>query len=236
MTNTTTMTNTPTMTTRWFRTLIPLCGILGVILLGAYFGVGFATGLGTLPPTATLAQVLRVATQYHDLWYLGAWLQATGSTLSVIFFIALVQRAGRAATLAGMLTLLGSAVLLAVVLIEGVFTIDLAQAAANGHQVTSLTSFDLMTVFTHIYPLAPAPLIYLSLGVILRGSSVLPRVFGNLALALGLLFAIVGLVGLFTTPLITLIPLSLQSLWILAAAIAVTVRGETDTASVQHAG
>jgi hypothetical protein len=35
------------------------------------------------------------------------------------------------------ITILGSAVLLAVVLIEGVFTLDLAQAAVNGHQVTS---------------------------------------------------------------------------------------------------
>jgi hypothetical protein len=66
--------------------------------------------------------------------------------LAHIFFLALVQRAGATVRLAGLLTIVGSAVLLAVVLIEGVFTIDLAQAAANGHQVTSLTSFDIMTV------------------------------------------------------------------------------------------
>jgi len=81
---------------------------------------------------------------------------------SVVFFLALVQRAGGTVQLAGLLTILGSAVLLAVVLIEGVFTLDLAQAAVNGHQVTSLTSFDIMTVFTHIYPIAPAPLIFLA--------------------------------------------------------------------------
>lgn len=221
------------MSPRLSRVLAALSGMLGVILLGAYFGVGFSVGLAQFPPDATLDQVTQVATQYHALWFLGAWLQATGSMLSVIFFLALVQRAGATARLSGMLTLLGSAVLLAVVLLEGVFTIDLAQAAANGHDMTALTSFDLMTVFTHIYPIAPAPLIFLGLGAVLLGSRVLPRAFGYLALGLGSLFAIVGLVGLFTIPVLTLIPLALQSLWILAAAIALILRSGAATAPTQ---
>src|SRR6266702_1168375 len=143
---------------------------------------------------------------------------------SVVFFLALVQRAGGTVQLAGLLTILGSAVLLAVVLIEGVFTLDLAQAAVNGHQVTSLTSFDIMTVFTHIYPIAPAPLIFLALGTVLLGSRLLPRVFGYVAVALGIAFEIVGLVGLFTIPVLTLVVLGLQSLWVLAAAITLLVR------------
>jgi hypothetical protein len=214
------------MSTRLSDILIALCGILGIVLLGVYFGVGFAFGLAQLPPDATIAQVVRVATQYHDAWFLGAWLQATGSLLSVVFFLALVHRAGGAARLAGMLTILGSAVLLAVVLLEGVFTMDLAQAAVNGHQATSLTSFDIMTVFTHIYPMAPAPVIFLALGTILLGSRLLPRVFGYLALGLGIAFEIVGLVGLFTTPVLTLVVLGLQSLWVLAAAITLVLGAE----------
>jgi hypothetical protein len=114
-----------------------------------------------------MAQVVSVATQYHDMWFLGTWLQATGTLLSVVFFIAFAHRAGASTQLAGLLTVLGSAVLLAVVLIEGVFTINLAQAAVNGHQATSLTSFDVMTVFTHIYPIVPAPVIFLALGTVL---------------------------------------------------------------------
>jgi hypothetical protein len=206
------------------RILIALSGILGILMLGAYFGIGFSLGLAQLPPSATLEQVVSVATQYYSLWFAGTWLQATGSLLSVIFFIALVHSAGAATRLAGMLTVLGSAVLLAVVLIEGVFTIDLAQAAANGHQATSLTSFDLMTVFTHIYPIAPAPLIFLSLGTVLLGSRLLPRIFGYLALGLGIAFEIVGLVSLFTAPLLAIVVLALQSLWVLAAAITLMVR------------
>lgn len=223
------------MFTRLSHILIALCGILGTVLLGAYFGVGFSLGLAQLPPNATLAQVLSVATQYQSMWFLGAWLQATGSLLSVIFFLALVHRAGAAARLAGMLTMLGSAVLLAVVLIEGVFTMDLAQAAANGHQATSLTSFDLMTVFTHIYPIAPAPVIFLALGTVLLGSRLLPRVFGSLALALGIAFEIVGLVSLFVVPWLTLVVLSLQAFWVLAAAITLLVHpGQASETAVQE--
>lgn len=221
------------MSPRFSRVSIALSGILGTVLLGVYFGVGFS--MPQLPPDATIAQVVSVATRYHNLWFLGAWVQATGSLLSVIFYLGLVQRAGGAARLAGMLTLLGSAVLLAVVLIEGVFTIDLAQAAANGHQMTALTSFDLMSVFVHIYPIVPAPLIYLALGTILLGSRVLPRLFGYLALALGSAQAIVGLVGLFTAPILTLVVLGLQSLWVVAAAILLLVQSgkSADPAAVQ---
>ena len=215
------------MSTRLSHILIALCGILGTILLGLYFGVGFSTGLAQLPPDASIAQVVNVATQYYNLWFLGTWLQATGSLLSVVFFIALAHRAGGAARLAGLLTVLGSAVLLAVVLIEGVFTIDLAQAAANGHQVTSLTSFDIMTVFTYIYPIVPAPVIFLALGTILLGSDLLPRVFGFLAFGLGIAFAVVGLIALFTTPILSIAVLSLQALWVLAAAITLLVQAGT---------
>jgi len=42
--------------------------------------------------------------------------------------------------------------------------------------------------------------------------------------ALGIAFEIVGLVGLFTTPVLTLVVLGLQSLWVLAAAITLLVR------------
>jgi hypothetical protein len=129
-------------------------------------------------------------------------------------------------------------VLLAVVLIEGVFTIDLAQAAANGHQVTSLTSFNLMTVFTYIYPIVPAPVIFLGLGTILLGSRLLPRVFGFLAFGLGIAFAVVGLIALFTTSILSIVVLSLQALWVLAAALTLLIRAGTapDTTGVASPG
>ena len=211
------------MSTQLSRILIVLCGILGTILLGLYFGVGFSVGLAQLPLDTTAAQVVSIGKEYRNLWFLGTWLQATGSLLSVIFFLALVQRANRTTSLAGLLTIVGSAVLLAVVLVEGVFTIGLAQAAVSGHPTTSLASFDIMSVFTYVYPIVPAPVIFLALGTILLGSHLLPKVFGYLAFGLGIAFAVVGLVGLFTTSLLTIVVLSLQALWVLAAAIAFLV-------------
>ena len=92
------------MSAQLSRILIALCGILGTVLLGLYFGVGFSIGLAQLPPDATIAQVVSVATQYHNVWFLGTWLQATGSLLSVVFFLALVQRAGATTQLAGLLS------------------------------------------------------------------------------------------------------------------------------------
>src|SRR5947209_14001042 len=101
------------MSTRLSRILIALSGIFGIGLLGTYFGIGFSSGLAQLPASATTNPILSVATQSYNLWFLGTWLQATGSLLSVVFFIALVQRAGRTASLAGLLTIVGCAVLLA---------------------------------------------------------------------------------------------------------------------------
>ncbi len=50
------------------------------------------------------------------------------------------------------------------------------------------------------------------MGAVLLGSRLLPRVFGYLALALGIAFEIVGFVSLFTAPVLILVVLGLQSL------------------------
>jgi hypothetical protein len=48
-----------------------------------------------------------------------------------------------------------------------------------------------------------------------------------LAFGLGIAFAVVGLIALFTTPNLTIVVLSLQALWVLAAAIVWLVRAGT---------
>ena len=208
------------MSGRSHLVLVALCGLAGTALLAVYF-----LAAPPLPPAdASVEQVTEVAVRFHDSWLLGAWLQAAGSTLSVVFFLGLVHLAGGAARFAGRLALLGSAVLLAVTLIEGVFTLDIAEATANGHAATALTSYDLMGVFVHVFPMVPAPLIFLSLGAVLLGSHLLPRALGYLALALGLAYLVVGLVGLFAAPALTLVVLGLQSLWIAAVALTLIVR------------
>jgi hypothetical protein len=94
--------------------------------------------------------------------------------------------------------------------------------AVNGHPAVALSSYDVMSVFVHVFPVAPAPLVYLSLGAVLVGSEVLPRAFGRLALVLGAAFAVVGLIGLFAAPILTLVVVGSQSLWIATAAVWLT--------------
>ena len=191
------------------------CGLVGVIALGIYFGAA-----PPLPPLdAGATQVADIGIRDHGILFLGAWLQATGTLLCVVFFTTLVHLAGGVRRLSGLLAVVGAATLLTVSVIEGAFTIDWAQAAVNGHPAVALSSYDVMTVFVHVFPVAPAPLVYLSLGAVLLGSDVLPRRFGHLALLLGAAFAVVGLSGLYVAPLLTLVVVGSQSLWILAAAV-----------------
>src|SRR5919199_5661181 len=113
------------MSARQSRILVALCGILGVSALGAYFAAP-----SPMPPAdANVTQVTELAKRYHDMLLVGAWLQATGSLLSVVFFLTIVHLAGAATRLAGMVTVLASAVLLAVGLFEGALTIDVALAS-----------------------------------------------------------------------------------------------------------
>ncbi len=215
------------------RVLTALCGIVGVAMLGAYF----AAPIPQPPTNASAAQVADVAMRYRDSVMLGGWLQACGTTLSVVFFLSLVHRSGAVTKLAGVLTTLASAVLLAVGLFEASLLIDVATAAANGHAATALSSYDLMGVFVHTFPIVPAPFTFLSLGWVLLGSPVLPRLFGYLALAIGVAFEVVGFAGLFSSAALiaTIVVIAAFELWILAAAIVLLVRGERAASAVGSA-
>lgn len=203
--------------------------MVGPLLLVVYFGAPLlAPPLASLvyaanPPTG---QVVDVGRRYHDLLSIGTWFQATGALLSVVFFLGLARMAGAAARLAGMLVILSAAVLLGVVLAEGVFTLTWAMAAAAGEASSARASFDLMASFIHIFPIVPAPAVYLSLGAALLGTGVLPRAFAPLAIGLGAAFEVVGLAGVLTpaagAPAAALS--GAQDLWILAAAVALLLR------------
>jgi hypothetical protein len=177
------------------------------------------------PPDAGAAEVAGVGLRYHGTLFLGAWLQATGTLLCVVFFVALVQLAGGATRPSGLLTVVGAGTLLAVTVVEGAFTVDWAQAAADGHPAVALSSYEVMSAFVHVFPMAPAPLVYLSLGAALAGSDVLPAAFARLALVLGAAFALVGLTGLFVAPVLTLVVVGAQSLWVASAAVWLLARG-----------
>ena len=117
------------------RNLVTACGVLGPVMLAAYFAApGFIAPLGRLVyashPATT--DVVNIGRKYHELLYGGSWLQATGALLAVIFFLALTTTANAPDSLAAKVVQLGAAVLVAVALAEVVFTTTWAAAAVSG--------------------------------------------------------------------------------------------------------
>lgn len=153
-------------------------GVAGPILLVIYFTVPVLSNwpYGGGNPD----ELVRYARAHEALFYAGGWIQATGALLSVVFFLVLREVSRARDTLAGTAVVVGSALLLAVVVIEAAFLEAVPMAAANGDRITVATTFALSNgVFARIFPLAPAPLLFAGLGVILRQATVLPRSFGR---------------------------------------------------------
>ncbi len=217
------------MSNKLFRILSALSGIVGVIMLI----VSFTINPGP-PANATSAQLTAFGNQYYASILWGAWLQAVGPVLIVLFAFAIVCLAGATTRLAGWMTLFGGTILTMVSLVEITFYFS----AFNSNPPTmGLSSLDLIHAAQHLYFIVAAPTLFLPLGAVILGSRVLPRVFGYLALVLGATFAILGIVTLLTLTLPTL-PAAfsgLQTLWWVAAAITLIARPEkaAATASVK---
>lgn len=218
------------MSTRLFRILSALSGIAGVIMLITSFTINPGP-----PSNATSAQLIAFGNQYYTSILWGAWLQAVGPLLTVLFAFAIVCLAGATTRLAGWMTMFGGAILMMVSLVEIVFymtTLDRNPATMV------LISQDLIHAVQHLYFIVAAPALFLPLGIVILGSRVLPPVFGYLALVLGATFAILGVVSLYslTLPAVVIAFAGLQTLWWLAAAIMLLARtGKTsDPASVKE--
>src|SRR5215469_2749598 len=204
------------MSSKLFRILAALSGITGVVLPVISFDINPGP-----PANATTAQLIAFANQNSTSILWGAWLQAVGPLLILVFAFAIVYLAGATSRLAGWMTLFGGAILMMVSLIEITFYIGTLYGTSTG-----LTSGDLIHAVQHLYFIVAAPALFLPLGVVILSSHILPRVLGYLALALGAAFAILGVV--FLTQLI--LPAwvtafaGIQAFWWLAAAIIVIVR------------
>ncbi len=226
------------MSTRVLSTLTTVCGILGVVILGVYYSGVLVPQLPAADPHPSIAQLIELGIQNHSGLFVDAWFLVTGALLSVIFFLGLSQLAGAATGFAGRILMLAVAMLMATVLSESTFTVATGQAVLNGHPMSALTIFDLTVVFIHVFLIGPAPLTFLALGFVLLGSCVLPRVFGYLALGLGIAFETLGFAGLLTPIAVTVaIYVSIfEELWILAAAITLLVRERKASAPmlIQH--
>ena len=203
---------------RRFCILSGLSGVAGVVLLI----VSFAINNGP-PPDPSNAELIKFGQQHfaNVLW--GAWMQAVGPVLIVLFAFALVHLAGATLRLAGWMTFFGATVLMAVSLIEITFYI----AALNMDPAT-MPSISLRLIYAvqHLYFIVAAPSLFLPLGFVLVRSSVLPRAFGYLALLLAAAFAVLGVAYLLTMTLPAPVTAfaGVQALWWLAAAITLMLR------------
>jgi hypothetical protein len=209
------------MTEPIFRTLAAVCGFAGPIFLAIYFA---APAFSNWPYAgATAGQLTSYALSHQTLFYAGAWFQVTGTLLCVIFFLAILQLAGSTTRLTGLLVVVASTTLLGLVLVEAALLVAVPMAAASGDTATVVTTFDLSNgVFVRVFPLAPASVSFIALGVVILGSGVFHRWFGFGAMGLGIAFELAGIVAVLSSAgLILTIVLSVgQELWILAAAIA----------------
>src|SRR5215469_5661570 len=216
------------MSTKLFRLLTALSSIAGVIMLVTSFSINPGP-----PPNATSAQLTAFGNQYYTSILWGAWLQAVGPLLNVLFAFAIVCLAGATTRLAGWMTFFGGTILMMVSLVEITFYMS---ALYNNPATMGLISGELIHAVQHLYFIVAAPALFLPLGIVILGSRVLPQVFGYLAIVLGAAFAILGVVFLFTLtlPALVLAFAGLQTLWWVAAAITLIVRPEktSDTASM----
>ncbi|HVT70420.1 MAG TPA: hypothetical protein VHF26_21925 [Trebonia sp.] len=198
-----------------------LAGIAGPVMLAAYFAV---PALVHWPYAgASPGELVTYATAHRLLFFGGGWLQATGALLSILFFLVLLQLSGARNTLAGAAVLTGCALLLSTVVIEAALLEAVPIAAGNGDQATVATTFALSNgVFSRIFPLAPAPLVFAGIGFALSGAGILPRLFARTALLFSALFLVAGLAAVFATAgLILAIVMSVaEAVWTAAAAIA----------------
>jgi len=101
------------MSARSYGFLGGLAGIAGVVLLF----VSFAINSGP-PANATGTELMEFGQQNYAKILWGAWMQALGPVLMVLFALSLVHLAGATHRLAGSMTLFGATVLMTVSLIE----------------------------------------------------------------------------------------------------------------------
>jgi hypothetical protein len=202
---------------RRFCILSGLSGVAGVAMLVLSFAINNGP-----PPDPSSEELIKFGQQNysHILW--GAWLQAVGPVLIVVFAFALVHLAGATQRLAGWMTLFGAGVLMSVSLIEITFYMG-----ALNPEPPAMPSISLRLIYAaqHLYFMVAAPSLFLPLGVVLIRSQVLPRVFGYLALFLAASFAVLGVAFLLTMTLpgpVTAFA-GVQALWWMAAAIALMV-------------
>ena len=195
-----------------------LCGVCGVILLGLSFMISNGP-----PAGATSEELTNFAQQNYTKILWGAWMQAVGPVLIVLFAFFIVYLAGATQKVSGWMTFFGATILMTVSLIEITFYIS---ALYRNPAVMPSVSLNLISAVQHLYFIVAAPALFLPLGIVLVKSRVLPKWFGYLALLLAAMFAALGIIFLLRLTLPDAVTAfgAVQALWWLAAAVALIVR------------
>jgi hypothetical protein len=210
--------NEKLMSKRSFCILNGLGGVVGVVLISVSFNINPGP-----PAGASSAELIKFGQQHYASVLWGAWLQAVGPVLIVLFAFSLVHLAGVAQRLSGWMTFFGATTLMAVSLIEITFYIS---ALYPDPPMMPFITLKLISAVQHLYFIVAAPVLFLPLGIVLVGSRVLPRVFGYLALLLATAFAALGVLFLLrlTLPAGVTAFAGVQAFWWLAAAITLMIR------------
>ena len=207
------------MSTRLFRTLVALTGFIGVAALMFSFSINPGP-----PAGATIPQITVWGKANENLILAGAWLQAFGSLLNVIFFFALIQMSSAGQKLSGWVTAFAGIVIMGVSLVEVSFYISAIEGGVAGDMTALSVSLDLIKAIQHAYVIAPAPTLLIGLGIVLLNARLFPHIFSYIFIAFGLVMGTLGLIGTFV-PMQSIIDsvLAAQEVWFAVTAIALAI-------------
>lgn len=206
------------MSQRLFARLNALSGLFGVIILITSFIINPG------PPQAhpTAEQLTAFGQAHYTQITAGAWMQAVGTVLCIVFALAIVHLDGATSRFSGWLTLYGGTLLVTTSLVEVGFYLT---ATTGVYPNIALISLDLIHAIQRLYFIVTSAAIFLPLGIVILGGRSLPKVFGYAALLLATAFTVLGLIGLFTQlQTVDDIVGSVQGLWWFAATIALLFR------------
>lgn len=194
-------------------------------LIGALMiGISFAINPGP-PDGATSEQLILFGKRYYKEILWGGWLQAVGPVLIMLFAISIVYLAAAMNQVVGWMTLLGACILVMVSLTEVIFYITALFPVPDNMDIVSM---NIAHAVQHLYFIVAAPAIFLPLGLVVLSSTVLPKVFGYLAIGLAIGFMIVGITSLYHLVLSTTETLlaPIQAFWWVGAAITLRIRAK----------
>lgn len=203
---------------RWTCVLAGVAGIVGVLMIGESFAINNGP-----PLSAPDAVFLAYAASHRAPVLWGAWLQAVGPGLIITLALTLVGLSGAYRRVSGLLTVFGAGVLMTTSLMEiACYIGQLFVVPPEMPRIANTFGYAIQ----HLYFFVAAPALFLPLGFVLVSSSVLPRIFGWLALLLGAGFLALGLVSLedLVLPSGVTAFAAVQALWWFFAALALIFR------------